>query len=196
MKTLWMKTGLLGALLLLVVIALSPGLGSAQESVPPSTTEAAGAQDETAPAMAEEAPAGAPAPEPAKIDSGDTAWLLTSSALVLAMTAPGLALFYGGLVRRKNTLSTMMHSFVVLCLISVQWVLWGYSMAFGPDVGSIVGNLSYFGLAGVGQDALGTVPHLAFMVFQLVFAVITLALISGAVAERVKFSAFIVFGLL
>jgi len=199
MKSRWINPGLLGALPLLAVLALLPGLGSAQESVPPSTTEAAGAQDqmmaETAPAEEQPAAAAEAAPPP-KIDSGDTAWLLTSSALVLAMTAPGLALFYGGLVRRKNTLSTMMHSFVALCLISVQWVLWGYSMAFGPDVGSIVGNLSYFGLAGVGQDALGTVPHLAFMVFQLVFAVITLALISGAIAERVKFSAYIVFGLL
>jgi Amt family ammonium transporter len=147
------------------------------------------------PAAAEAAPPEA-APVPPKIDTGDTAWILTSAALVLAMTAPGLALFYGGLVRRKNVLSTMMYSFVALCMISVQWVLWGYSLAFGPDVGKVIGSLRYLGLSGVGQDPLGTVPHLAFMIFQMVFAVITLALISGAFAERMKFSAYILFGLL
>ncbi|MEK6684241.1 MAG: ammonium transporter [Nitrospirota bacterium] len=149
----------------------------------------------TAP-VAEAAPAEEAAPAPPTIDSGDTAWLLTSSALVLAMTVPGLALFYGGMVRRKNVLSTMMYSFIALCLISIQWVLWGYSLAFGPDVSKIIGNLSYIGLSGVGQEPFGTVPHLAFMVFQLVFAVITLALITGAFAERMKFSAYIVVGLL
>jgi len=189
MRNLRMMNGLIGALLLLVAITLFPGHSQAQEeAVPPATTEAAGAGTTPPPA-----PEAAP---PAKIDSGDTAWLLTSSALVLAMTAPGLALFYGGLVRRKNVLSTMMYSFIALCLVSVQWVLWGYSLAFGPDVGKIIGNLSYLGLKGVGQDPLGTVPHLAFMVFQLVFAVITLALISGSFAERMKFSAFLVFGLI
>ena len=132
----------------------------------------------------------------AKIDSGDTAWLLTSTALVLAMTVPGLALFYGGMVRKKNVLSVMMYSFVALLLISIQWVLWGYSLAFGPDVGKIVGDLSFMGLRGVGGEANGTVPHMAFMVFQLVFAVITVALITGAFAERMKFSAFIIFALL
>jgi len=90
------------------------------------------------------APAAAPAPPP-KIDTGDTAWVLTSSALVLAMTAPGLALFYGGMVREKNALGTIMHSFIILCLISVQWVLWGYSLAFGPDKGHIVGGLEWVG---------------------------------------------------
>ena len=130
------------------------------------------------------------------IDSGDTAWLLTSTALVLAMTAPGLALFYGGMVRRKNALGTMMHSFIALALVSVQWVLWGYTLAFGPDVGKVIGDLSYLGLMGVGGEPFGTVPHLAFMVFQLVFAVITLALVTGAFAERMKFSAYIAFGLL
>ncbi|HEY5595055.1 MAG TPA: ammonium transporter [Nitrospiria bacterium] len=142
------------------------------------------------------APAAEATPPPPTINSGDTAWLLTSSALVLAMTVPGLALFYGGMVRRKNALGTIMHSFIALCLISIQWVLWGYSLAFGPDVGKIIGSLSYVGLSGVGQEPFGTVPHLAFMVFQLVFAVITLALITGAFAERMKFSAYIVFGLL
>jgi len=146
----------------------------------------------------EAAPAAAEAPPPT-INSGDTAWILTSTALVLLMTAPGLALFYGGMVRRKNVLATMMYSFIALCLVSVQWVLWGYSLAFGPDVGKIVGDLSYLGLKGVTGEAgpySSALPHQAFMAFQMVFAVITLALISGAFAERMKFSAFLLFGLL
>jgi len=191
MRKQWMINGLTGVLLFLVALTLFPGYGKAQEeAVPPATTEAAGAETEMT------APAAEATPPPPTINSGDTAWLLTSSALVLAMTVPGLALFYGGMVRRKNALGTIMHSFIALCLISIQWVLWGYSLAFGPDVGKIIGSLSYVGLSGVGQEPFGTVPHLAFMVFQLVFAVITLALITGAFAERMKFSAYIVFGLL
>ena len=135
------------------------------------------------------------AEEEATLDSGDTAWILTSTALVLAMTVPGLALFYGGMVRRKNVLGTMMHSFMALCLVSVQWVLIGYSLAFGPDIAQLVGGLDHFGLKGV-TGLNGTIPSMVFMVFQLVFAVITLALITGAFAERVKFSAFLLFGLL
>jgi Amt family ammonium transporter len=138
----------------------------------------------------------APAPTP-KIDSGDTAWVLVSTALVLLMTAPGLALFYGGMVRQKNALGTLMQSFIVLALISVQWVLWGYSLAFGPDKGGIIGGLEWMGLRGVGQtpnpDYAATIPHQAFMLFQMMFAVITPALITGAFAERKKFSTFIVF---
>ncbi len=148
---------------------------------------------------AQQAPApAAPPAAPPKIDSGDTAWLLTSSALVLLMTAPGLALFYGGMVRPKNALGTIMQSFIILALISVQWVLWGYSLAFGPDKGGVIGGLEWIGLRGVGLDPgpySGTVPHQAFMVFQLMFAVITPALITGAFAERMKFSTFIVFTL-
>jgi Amt family ammonium transporter len=155
-------------------------------------------------APAPEAPAAAPeaaaAPEPPKIDTGDTAWVLVSTALVLAMTAPGLALFYGGMTRSKNALSTVMQSFVILCLISIQWVLWGYSLAFGPDVGHIVGSLAWFGLNGVGvepnADYAATIPHQAFMLFQMMFAVITPALITGAYAERIKFSGFVLFTLL
>ena len=134
------------------------------------------------------------------INYGDTAWILVSTALVLLMTAPGLALFYGGLVRRKNVLSTMMQSFFILCIISIQWLLWGYSLAFGPDVGHIFGNLAWFGLKGVGltpnPDYAATIPHQLFMVFQMMFAVITPALITGAFAERIKFSTFVVFTLL
>jgi Amt family ammonium transporter len=142
------------------------------------------------------APAAAPAPPP-KIDSGDTAWVLVSSALVLLMTAPGLALFYGGMVRQKNALGTLMQSFIILALISVQWVLWGYSLAFGPDKGGIIGGLEWVGLSGVGPtpnpDYAATIPHTAFMLFQMMFAVITPALITGAFAERKKFSTFLVF---
>jgi ammonium transporter, Amt family len=138
--------------------------------------------------------------EAAVLDTGDTAWMFTSSVLVLMMTIPGLFLFYGGLVRSKNALGTIMHSFIIAALISVQWILWGYSLAFGPDLGSIVGNLDWFGLTGVGSDPnpgyAATIPQYAFMFFQMTFAIITPALITGAFAERVKFSTFIVFILL
>jgi len=157
-------------------------------------------KDVAAQAPAVAAPDAAAAPAPPKIDTGDTAWVLVSTALVLVMTAPGVALFYGGMVRSKNALSTFLQSFIVLCLISIQWVLWGYSLAFGPDVGGIVGSLAWFGLNGVGgepnADYAPTIPHQVFMLFQMMFAVITPALITGAFAERVKFSSFILFTLL
>jgi ammonium transporter, Amt family len=135
---------------------------------------------------------------PTNISAGDTAWLLLSAALVMLMT-PALGFFYGGLVRRKNVLATIMHSFFILCLISVQWVLWGYTLAFGPDKGGIIGGLDWLTLKGVGQEPgpyAATVPHQAFMVFQMMFAVITPALITGAFAERKRFKAFVVFTLL
>ena len=137
-------------------------------------------------------------PPASRIDTGDTAWILISTALVMLMT-PGLALFYGGMVRRKNVLGTIMHSFVAIALVSVQWILFGYSLAFGPDINGFIGNLSWAGLTGVGltpnTDYAPTVPHLAFMIYQAMFAVITPALISGAFAERMKFSAYIIFTL-
>jgi Amt family ammonium transporter len=136
----------------------------------------------------------------AGLDAGDTAWMFTSSVLVLMMTIPGLLLFYGGLVRSKSAFGTIMHSFIVAALISVQWVLWGYSLAFGPDLGSIVGNLNWVGLNKVGPDPNthygSTISQYAFMIFQITFAIITLALITGALAERVKFGIFGVFILL
>src|ERR671939_151971 len=140
-----------------------------------------------------------PTPPPA-ISAGDTAWLLASAALVMLMT-PALGFFYGGLVRRKNVLSTLMHSWFVLALISVQWVLWGYSRAFSPDTGlGIIGGLSWVGLNNVTQDPntdyAATVPHLLYMIYQCMFAVITPALITGAFAERKRFKAFVVFSLL
>ena len=136
----------------------------------------------------------------AVISGADTAWVLMSSALVLAMTVPGLALFYGGLVRSKNVLGTIMHSFAILCLISLFWVLLGYSLAFGPDVKGVIGSLAWAGLNGVGLSPHAvygpTIPHQAFMMFQLMFAAITPALITGAFPERMKFSAPILFALL
>jgi Amt family ammonium transporter len=136
----------------------------------------------------------------ATVSGADTAWVLVSAALVLAMTVPGLALFYGGLVRSKNVLGTIMHSFVILCLISLFWVLLGYSLAFGPDVKGVIGSLAWVGLSGVGLSPHAvygpTIPHQAFMVFQLMFAAITPALITGAFAERMKFGALILFALL
>jgi Amt family ammonium transporter len=138
------------------------------------------------------------AEETSKIDTGDTAWLLVSTALVMLMT-PGLAFFYGGMSRKKNVLGTIMHSFMLLCVISVVWVLWGYTLAFGPDKGGIIGSLAWFGLSGVGQNPAPmapTVPHLVFMMFQGMFAIITPALITGAFAERIKFSSFMLFSVL
>ncbi|HEY3489777.1 MAG TPA: ammonium transporter [Candidatus Deferrimicrobiaceae bacterium] len=133
------------------------------------------------------------------MNSGDTAWILISAALVMLMT-PGLAFFYGGMVRKKNILGTIMQSFIVIGLVSVEWILVGYSMSFGPDHGGIIGDLSWFGLRGVGlapfKDYAATVPHQAFMVYQMMFAVITPALITGAIAERFKFSTYLVFTLL
>jgi ammonium transporter, Amt family len=133
------------------------------------------------------------------IDTGDTAWVLMCAGLVMLMT-PALGFFYGGLVRRKNVLSTLMHSFFMLALISVVWVLWGYSLAFGPDTAGLIGNLDFFGLRGVGMepnpDYAPTIPHTAFMLFQGMFAVITPALITGAFAERKRFKPFVIFSLL
>jgi len=129
------------------------------------------------------------------ISSGDTAWLLVSTALVMLMT-PGLALFYGGMVQGKNVLSTFMHSFLALGLISLQWALIGYTLAFGPTQHGLIGGLDFAGLEGVGTDGAGrTVPHILFMMYQGMFAIITPALISGAYAERLKFGAYIAFTL-
>jgi Amt family ammonium transporter len=133
------------------------------------------------------------------VDTGDTAWILVSSALVLFMT-PGLAFFYGGLVRRKNVLSILMQCFMLMCLITVQWVVLGYTLSFGPDYKGIIGGLQWFGLNGVGlepnADYAATIPHQLFMVYQCMFAIITPGLILGAFAERMKFSAFCIFMLL
>lgn len=131
------------------------------------------------------------------IDTGDTAWVLISAALVFVMT-PGLAFFYGGMVRSKNVLTTIMQSFFIVAMISVEWVILGYAMTFGTDIGGFIGSLDKVGLAGVGLNVLenGTIPELAFVAFQCMFAVITPALITGAFAERMRFAAFAVLILL
>jgi len=133
------------------------------------------------------------------VNAGDTAWVLASSALVMLMT-PALGFFYGGLVREKNVLSTIMFSFFALCVISVQWVLWGYTLSFGPDWHGIIGSFAWLGFAHVGAapnaDYAPTIPHAAYALFQMMFAVITPALITGAFAERKRFGAFVLFTLL
>lgn len=140
----------------------------------------------------------AEAGEPA-IDTGDTAFMLIAMALVMIMT-PALALFYGGMVRTKNVLNTIMQCLVVMGLLSVQWVLMGYSLAFGPDTGSVIGNFSWTMFSGVGMvpdaDYAGTIPHMLFALFQMMFAIITAGIITGAFAERMKFGAFVIFILL
>jgi ammonium transporter, Amt family len=175
------------ALIILLTLLLTGSLVLGQEAKP----EAPAAPTAT---IATAAPDAAAAPP--KVDAGDTAWLLISTALVMLMT-PGLALFYGGMVRRKNVLGTIMQSFIALGVITIQWVLYGYSLAFGPDIGHFIGSLDWIGLNGVGLDPnpdyAATVPHQAFMVFQMMFAVITPALISGTFAERFKFSTYLVF---
>lgn len=150
----------------------------------------------TVPALALEAGGGE-----AAVNGADTVWVLISAALVMIMT-PAVGLFYGGMVRRKNVLAIIMQSFVILALISIQWMLWGYSLAFGPDVGGLglIGGLQWVGLNGVGAapnpDYAPTIPATVFMIFQAMFAIITPALITGAFADRMKFSTFIVFTLL
>ncbi|HWO43817.1 MAG TPA: ammonium transporter [Candidatus Eisenbacteria bacterium] len=182
------KLSLTALLVLTLTAALIASLTYFSDVLAQGAGEAPQAGAPAAPAAAQAAP---------KIDKGDTAWMLTSAALVLMMTIPGLFLFYGGLVRRKNVLGTIMHSFIIVAVISIQWVLWGYTLAFGPDVGGVIGSLAWFGLSGVGAepnpDYAATIPHAAFMIYQMMFAVITPALITGAFAERIKFSAFLLF---
>jgi Amt family ammonium transporter len=187
------KMGCFWSYLLVIFLASQFAITAhAQEaSVPPATT----------PTLSAPAPVTAPVPgapaAPPKVDKGDNAWMLTSSALVLMMTIPGLFLFYGGLVRSKNVLGTIMHSFIMVAVITIQWALWGYSVAFGPDVGGWFGSLAWVGLNGVGAepnaDYAATIPHQTFMIYQMMFAIITPALITGAFAERIKFSTFLVF---
>lgn len=175
----------------MILIGLAGAVTSWAQDATPSAAPVAAAATPAAPE-----PAPAPAPT---VDSGDTAWLLASAGLVLLMT-PGLAFFYGGLVRKKNVLSILMQCFMAMCLVTIQWVLFGYSLAFGPTVKGLIGNLDWAFLNGVGGTPFAgyaaTIPHSVFMAFQLKFAIITPALIIGAFAERMKFSTFCVFILL
>jgi len=177
---------LVSILVLMIMMAAVAAFGEA----PKAETTVPIAAVETQPAPA------AIAPAPPKVDTGDTSWVLISAALVMLMT-PGLALFYGGMVRRKNVLGTIMQSFISLGVITILWVLYGYSLSFGPDKWHIIGNLDWIGLKGVGlepnPDYAATIPHQAFMIFQMMFAVLTPALITGAFAERFKFKTYLVF---
>lgn len=138
-----------------------------------------------------------PAPEPPKLDTGDTAWMIVATALVMLMTLPGLALFYGGMAKRKDTLNTIAMSFVTYCIVSVLWVIYGYTFAFNTDIAGIIGSAGKFFLKGIGVNSLqGTIPELIFVVYQLTFAAITVALASGAYIERMKFSAWVLFSIL
>lgn len=131
------------------------------------------------------------------INAGDTAFIIICTAMVMLMT-PGVGLFYGGMVRKKNLISMMALAFIAFAIVTIQWVVVGYSLAFGPDISGFIGSLQYLGLSGVGMDATGTanIPDILFMAFQLVFAAVTLAILTSAVAERIKFSSFIVLGVL
>jgi Amt family ammonium transporter len=159
------------------------------------TPDAAHGVKDTAKAVI--AQASAPAPSPAaKIDTGDTAWMIVATALVMLMTLPGLALFYGGLAKRKDMLNVMAMSFATYCIVSVLWIAYGYTFAFGNDVRGIIGDAAKFMLGGVGSNSVsGTIPEFIFVVFQLTFAAITVALASGAYIERMKFSAWVLFSI-
>lgn len=155
------------------------------------TTDVAAPAVQAVEAVAAPVEAPAPAEEEPTLDTGDTAWILVSTALVLLMTIPGLALFYGGMVRKKNVLSTMAHSFVAAAVVSIAWVIIGYTLAFGEG-NAFIGGLDKFMLTGITTDALtGTIPEVLFVIFQMTFAIITVAIISGSIAERMKFGAFI-----
>ncbi len=179
---------LLALFVLFALFVMPAGLAWAQ----------AGSGQGAAQAPAQATPAAPAPPAAAKADTGDTAWLIVATALVMLMT-PGLAFFYGGMVGKKNVLGILMQCFTILCVISVQWVLYGYSLSFGPGKG-FWGGFEWVGLKGVGltpyADYAATIPHQLFMVFQMMFAVITPALIIGAFAERMKFAAFLIFTIL
>jgi Amt family ammonium transporter len=178
-----MVKGTLVILVLLIGVAalLAPALVMAEEAAAPA------------------AAAAAPAPAP-KIDTGDTAWMIVATALVMLMSIPGLALFYGGLAKRKDSLNTMAMTFVTFCIVSVLWVLYGYTFSFNTDIGGIIGSASKLFLKGVGPNSISdlakTIPEFIFIVYQLTFAAITVALASGAYIERMKFSAWILFSVL
>jgi Amt family ammonium transporter len=170
----------------------------AEEAVtnPPATPSAG----QAAPAQPSPAPVAASAATAPKIDTGDTAWMIVATAFVMLMTLPGLALFYGGLAKRKDTLNTMAMSFVTYCLVSLLWVIYGFSFAFGPDIHGIIGSTEKLFLSGVGVNSINdlakTIPEYIYVVYQLTFAAITVALASGGYIERMKFSAWVLFSIL
>ncbi|HSB30344.1 MAG TPA: ammonium transporter [Candidatus Sulfobium mesophilum] len=176
-------------------VLVSAGLLFAEEKAQPAPAPATAAQE--LPAQ----PAAAPAPAaPARIDTGDTAWMIVATALVMLMSIPGLALFYGGLSKRKDSLNTMAMTFVTFCIVSLLWVLYGYSFSFGNDIGGLIGGAGKLFLKGVGSNSISdlakTIPEFIYISYQLTFAAITVALASGAYIERMKFSAWVLFTVL
>ena len=179
-----------------LILVLISGFAFAEEAVTNPPTPPAAEQAVPAPA----APTVEAAPAAPKIDSGDTAWMIVATAFVMLMTLPGLALFYGGLAKRKDTLNTMAMSFVTYCIVSFLWVVYGFSFAFGTDIGGVIGSAEKLFLAGVGVNSINdlakTIPEYIFIVYQMTFAAITVALASGAYIERMKFSAWVMFSIL
>jgi Amt family ammonium transporter len=187
-----MKKFLSAATLFVILMSFcSAGLVLAEEQATPAAPSAEQTQS------VQPAPAAAPAP---KIDTGDTAWMIVATALVMLMTLPGLALFYGGLAKRKDTLNTMAMSFVTYCIVSFLWIIYGYTLAFNTDIGGIIGSPAKMLLSGVGVNSISdlakTIPEFIFVVYQLTFAAITVALASGGYIERMKFSAWVLFSIL
>ncbi len=184
--------------LTLFILTFISGFAFAEDQIqnnPPTPPVAEQATPAQPAPMSEAAPEAAP--ETPKMDTGDTAWMIVATALVMLMTLPGLALFYGGLAKRKDTLNTMAMSFVTYCIVSLLWVIYGYTFAFGTDVKGIIGGTEKLLLSGVGVNSLSmTIPEFIFIVFQLTFAAITVALASGAYIERMKFSAWVLFSVL
>jgi Amt family ammonium transporter len=182
---------LFSILMILGILGLSGFLFAEETVINPPPTAAGQAAAQPAPAVA------APAP---KVDTGDTAWMIVATALVMLMTLPGLALFYGGLAKRKDTLNTMAMSFVTYCIVSLLWVIYGFTFAFGTDVGGIIGSAEKLFLSGVGVGSINelakTIPEYIYVVYQLTFAAITVALASGGYIERMKFSAWVLFSIL
>ena len=181
----------LSIILVLAILCMS-GLAIAADEKTPAEAPSA--------VQAAPAPAVAPAPAPNKIDTGDTAWMIVATALVMLMTLPGLALFYGGITKGKNVLNTLAMSFVTYAIVSILWVLYGYTFAFGTDVSGIIGSAEKLFLSGVGPNSISdlakTIPELIFICYQLTFAAITVALASGSYVERMKFSAWVLFSIL
>jgi len=184
MKTAHFKLSSIAVMFLIIAALLAPALVTAEDVAAPAAVAAAAA----------------PAPAAPKIDTGDTAWMIVATALVMLMSIPGLALFYGGLAKRKDSLNTMAMTFVTFCIVSVLWVLYGYTFSFGTDLKGIIGGGEKLFLKGVGPNSISdlakTIPEYIFIAYQLTFAAITVALASGAYIERMKFSAWVLFSVL
>jgi Amt family ammonium transporter len=185
---------------MVVLFLFSAGVVLAEEQVQKTIPPSPAAEQGAPPVQSAPAPAVAPAAAPLKIDTGDTAWMIVATALVMLMSIPGLALFYGGLAKRKDSLNTMAMTFVTFCIVSVLWVVYGYTFSFGTDVGGIIGSAERLMLRGIGPNSISdlakTIPEYIFIVYQLTFAAITVALASGAYIERMKFSAWVIFSIL